>query len=424
MQIRELNIRNFRVFTDPPPIIFDQHFTVIAGINGHGKTAVLEGLATLFSRLLPSVSPTRSPPKTIYPSEINVDADFVELGMKVNCAGIPIQYKLAYSLQNQKLESTELPYAVKQEVRMAYGDASREGDAAPLAVYYSTDRAGYSLPKTLPAEVPRGQAAAYAGALFNRRINFRDFMARYRAMIELEAEQRSENPCYLGSRTVNGISAALQTFLGDFTNLRVQESPIRLLIDKGGQTLNLTQLSHGERSLLAMVCDLGRRLSLANPSLSNPLHGAGIVLIDELELHLHPKWQREVVEKLRITFPNIQFITTTHSPQIIGEIQPESLVLLRNENGRIVPHKGGQTYGLDSNYVLEYIMGAPSRSIPASEAIEKVEEALSEGRLDDSRRYLSDLRKLLHGEVPDVVRLEATINNLEALADEADTEER
>jgi predicted ATP-binding protein involved in virulence len=108
----------------------------------------------------------------------------------------------------------------------------------------------------------------------------------------------------------------------------VQPSPLRLLVDKGGQSFDLSQLSDGERSFLALICDLGRRLALANPELSNPLHGAGVALIDELELHLHPKWQREVRDKLLTTFPNVQFVATTHSPFIIQSVKPGELINL------------------------------------------------------------------------------------------------
>ena len=191
-----------------------------------------------------------------------------------------------------------MPAAVKREVRNAYGNPTRADGAAPLAVYYTTDRAGYRRPQKIPTEVPRGQAAAYSGALFNRTVNFRDFITRYRSAVTVERTERADNPNYLGNRAVVAISRALTTFLGGFRNLRVQEEPLRLLVDKDGVTLDLSQLSDGERSFLALICDLGRRLALANPLLDKPLHGAGVVLIDELELHLHPKWQREVSEKL------------------------------------------------------------------------------------------------------------------------------
>ena len=333
MRIRELTLRNYRVYAEQPPFEFSDRFTVVAGINGRGKTSLLDGLALLCSRFLPQVSPASSGSRTITPLEVHIGTASAELGMKVDCARIPLEYKLTYDKERRRrrIKTTELSPAVKQEVRKAYGDPTRADDAAPLAVYYTTDRAGYQLPRTLPTEVPRGQAAAYSGALFNRTVNYRDFMARYRSAITVERTERRDNPNYLGNRAVKAVSRALTVFLGGFENLRVQEQPLRLLVDKNGVTLDLSQLSDGERSFLAMICDLGRRLALANPLLDNPLHGAGVVLIDELELHLHPRWQREVGEKLRKTFPNIQFIVTTHSPFVIQALQPGELINLDPE---------------------------------------------------------------------------------------------
>ena len=280
------------------------------------------------SRFLPHVSSARRGYRTITPREVHVGAVAAELGMKVNCAGIPLEYQLAYNKESRRIKPTKLSAAVKHEVKKAYGDPTRADDAAPLAVYYTTDRAGYRLPKKLPREVPRGQAAAYSGALLNRIVNYRDFMARYRSAVTVERMERVDNPMYLGDHAVAAIARALTTFLGGFENLRIQDKPLSLLVDKGGVALDLSQLSDGERSFLAMICDLGRRLALANPQLDDPLHGSGVVLIDELELHLHPKWQREVTEKLRNTFPNIQFIATTHSPFVIQALKPGELINL------------------------------------------------------------------------------------------------
>ena len=258
---------------------------------------------------------------------------------------------------------------MKQEVRNAYGDPNRADDAAPLAVYYTTDRAGYRLPKKLPDVLPKGQAAAYTGALVNRTVNFRDFMARYRNTLVLENEERRDNPSYLGDRAVAAISEALTTFLGGFDNLRVQENPLRLLVDKDGVSLDLSQLSDGERAFLAVVCDLSRRLALANPILDNPLHGAGVVLIDELELHLHPKWQREVVEKLRSTFPHIQFIATTHSPFIIQSLRPGELINLD-------PDEFGEYADKSIEDIAENVMGVelPQKSERYQRMMEAAEE--------------------------------------------------
>jgi predicted ATP-binding protein involved in virulence len=138
---------------------------------------------------------------------------------------------------------------------------------------------------------------------------------------------------------------------------------------------------------------------------------------------MHPRWQREIVSRLMVTFPKCQFVITTHSPQIISEVQPENLLLLRQEGDRIVPERCGQAYGLDANYVLEHIMGTAPRAAPATQAIHAVEDALERGDLAVARERLEMLRTLLHGDDAAVVGLEATINNLEALGDAAYSEE-
>lgn len=328
MRIRELSLENYRAFGERSSFSFSSNFTAIAGINGRGKTSLLDGVALLASRLLPHISPARSGYRSIGANDLHDGHGPLSLSMKIACGDIPIEFGVALEEGSKTPTVTKLPPAVKKAARNVYGDPKRADDAAPLVVYFTTDRAGYRLPKKLSTEVPRGQAAAYTGALFNRTVNFRDFMARYRSAIALQEEEVRSNPSYLGDRAVSAISEALSTFLGGFRNLRVEESPLRLLVDKGSQSFDLSQLSDGERSFLALICDLGRRLALANPELSNPLHGAGVALVDELELHLHPKWQREARDKLLATFPNVQFVVTTHSPFIIQSMKPGELINL------------------------------------------------------------------------------------------------
>lgn len=395
MKIREVTLLNYRVHVAPPAFRFANQFTVIAGVNGRGKTTLLDGLALLCSRLLPQVSPARSGYRRIVPSDVNVNATFAELGMKVSCVGIPLEYRLTYERLQRKVNATKLSTAVKRAVRNAYGDASRHDDAAPLAVYYTTDRAGYRLPKKLPLEVPRGQAAAYSGALFNRTVNFRDFVARYRSAIAVERDERRENPSYLGERAVLAIARAITTFLGGFQNLRVEEEPLRLLVDKGGESLDLSQLSDGERSFLALICDLGRRLALANPDrtvLDNPLDGSGVVMIDELELHLHPRWQLDVVENLRATFPNIQFIATTHSPFILQTARDGETI---NLDGPVAVEPSGRTI----EEVARLVMGVTNteRSPRHQQMLEVARHYLA--LVDEAQISSSDRRRQIRDEL-------------------------
>lgn len=323
MKVRTLSLTNFRGFKGDRrfPTWADQQlserFVVIAGINGRGKTSLLDGLALILSRLLRGLGLSGGDQRTIAPGDVYSGQEAASLSFEANCAGIPVKYSLNYRPSSKKIRASGLPKAARDQIRANYGDPEREDDQAPVAVYFTTDRAGYRLPRTLPPNLPTGQRLAHHGALSNRMVDYRDFMARYRLWVAQE-----------NSAELSAFNRVLSTFLDGFSDVAIEERPLRMTVSKAGARLSLQQLSDGERSFIAMLGDLVRRLALANPLLANPLEGHGVILIDELELHLHPRWQREVVEKLRASFPNIQFIATTHSPFVIQSLRPGELITL------------------------------------------------------------------------------------------------
>jgi predicted ATP-binding protein involved in virulence len=328
VKIRELTLHQFRGFDQPEPFTFSERFTVIAGVNGRGKTSLLDALALAMSRLLPQIAPLVRGFRPFAAQDIKLGSDRASVALKANCASYPVDFRVEMIAGKGRVKPKRLPSQLRKAIQAAYGpDKSRSTDAAPLAVYFTTDRAWFRRPKNLPAHLPTNQGLAFEGALINRTINYRDFMARLRVSIET-ADGKEDNKHYLGDRALEAMQQALKTFLGDFHSLRVETEPLRLKVRKGEDELDVNQLSDGERSFLAMVADLVRRLTLANPGLKNPLEGEGVVLIDELELHLHPQWQLEVVDKLKDTFPNVQFICTTHSPFIVQTLEPGQLIIL------------------------------------------------------------------------------------------------
>lgn len=359
MRVRELLLTNFRVFGEQARFQFSDRVTVIAGVNGKGKTAVMDALALLASRLLPLISPARSGYRTMAPTEVHAQAPRADLTLKVNCVGTPIDFRLSYSRQTRKMTRNTIPAALRDRVKKAYGDPTRAGDQAPLVVYYTTDRAGFRLPRSLPSELPRDQALAYVRAIHSRMIDYRDFMARYKVWTGPNGQ----------SRNAEAFSRALATFLEGFSDPKIEELPLRLRVNKDGEALYLDQLSDGERSLLAIVADLVRRLSLANPEIADPLRGAGVVLIDEIELHLHPTWQRTVIGKLRTTFPNIQFIATTHSPFVIQSLRAGELINLD-------PEEFGEYADKSIEDIAENVMGVdlPQKSERYRQMMEAAEE--------------------------------------------------
>ncbi|MCJ8272493.1 MAG: AAA family ATPase, partial [Psychrosphaera sp.] len=157
---------------------------------------------------------------------------------------------------------------------------------------------------------------------------------------------------------------AIEFFLSEgepstFTNLYIERSPaLSMMVNKSGEYLSIDQLSYGERSILTMVGDIARRLSMLNPKHKNPLHGNGIILIDEPETHLHPRWQQRILTNLDKIFPNVQFVITTHSPQIITTVKKEQVIVLSDDNAATPV---GNTFGEPSNYVLTQVLGVDTR---------------------------------------------------------------
>lgn len=324
MILRELELTNFRAFASET-FAFSERVTVVAGINGRGKSSILDGLSLLLSRLLPQVTPAKGGYKYLQPKDIFQGQQSVKLRLSATFETVPVDYSIDYDFERGQRPTKLLPQ-VKREIRRIYGNPQREGDAAPIAVYYTTDRASYRLPKRLLLGMTQGQSAAYHGALSNRQIDFRDFITRLTSWAS--SVERNEDPLGVNRRTINVINRAVSIFVPDFSNIRIEPQSLRLLVTKQNQDIDLVQMSDGERSLFAIMIDLCRRLVLANPELPDPLSGSGVVLVDEIELHLHPKWQREVVEKLRTTFPRIQFILTTHSPFVVQTLREGELRLL------------------------------------------------------------------------------------------------
>jgi predicted ATP-binding protein involved in virulence len=340
MRILELRVNNFRVLEGEQVFLFNRNITIIAGVNGKGKTAILDALVLILSRMVPQISPSNSRKTALKEYDVSIGKKELQISVKANCANIPVVFDVKYDKSREI--PTKLPNQLRTTIANAYGDRSKNNDQAPLAVFYTTDRAGYKFPKTLTTVIGSAQKIAYNGALINRLVDYKDLMYRYRYALSGNAP--------FGSNVINAINSAITQFMQGFGNLHVEENPLRLVIHKGDKAIDIKQLSDGERAFIALISDLGRRLALANPELENPLLGAGVVLIDEIELHLHPKWQLELLENLRTIFPNIQFIVTTHSPYIIQTAREGELISLDRE---VVVDPYGKSLEEVSRFVMD-----------------------------------------------------------------------
>ncbi|MFT4929674.1 MAG: putative ATP-binding protein involved in virulence, partial [Phenylobacterium sp.] len=212
---------------------------------------------------------------------------------------------------------------------------------------------------------------------------------------------------------LQSVTQAIEQFVPQYSNLRVKRTPQpHMLIDKKGVTFNLGQLSEGEKNLISLVGDIARRLAIGHSQSENPLAGEGIVLIDEIDLHLHPSWQRLVIPKLLEVFPNCQFFISTHSPQVISHVKPESVFLLSQSQAGLAVQKADETYGMSLDRVAELIMDDESRPSMVRNDLNKIFELIERNKLTEAKALICALKEDMKTD-PDIMRAEMLVRREE-----------
>lgn len=405
MRVTRLRVVNLRVI-DAAEFRFQPGFNLIVGVNGVGKTTVLDALRVCLSAVVKHSNRLRMQAESFVSDDIRVGAD----AMTVEC-GIQIDAS-AHAYLIHKPRETSVPQEKKAGIpreqvhdtppRAEFvGDAPKpatgnEAGGRPFAVLFSTQRAVPSERTPAKGVAAGGVPAAYAEAFVNRELRLGEFAAWMRVQQALRAEKPA------AGRVLSAFEDAVTRFLPSYSNLRVdgKERP-RLLIEHGTTTLAVRQLSDGERGTLAMVLDLTRRLAQANPRMDDPAAEAeAVVLIDEIDLHLHPKWQRQIVQNLTAAFPKCQFIATTHSPQVIGEVEPDRIQIIAD--GQV--YSPTHSFGVDSSRVLEEIMEAGPRTKKVQDLLSRLSWAIRDEQYEDARRLLGELTAQVGEGDPEVTR--------------------
>lgn len=218
-------------------------------------------------------------------------------------------------------------------------------------------------------------------------------------------------------RDIENVARAIEQFIPEFSNLRIYRNErglAQMLVDKHGQEFDIGQLSDGEKNLIALIGDIARRLTIGNPKSEDPLKESGIILIDEIDLHLHPKWQRIVAEKINEVFPNCQFIISSHSPQVISHIRPESVFILKNDEGKVYKQFVNESYGKSSDRILEDIMDESSRPKYIDDKIKLIFKLIQDGNVEEAKEKISILRNSI-GEDGDLVKAGVLIKRREII---------
>lgn len=386
MRLKRLTLENFRGFESLDLELHPQ-LTVLVGANGSGKTSILDALIVAFTELIGVDDPSEG--------AVFSQADYYK---NATTACIGLEWQPADASETASL-------ALRFEGKTPRKTMSRTSTAR----WEHTASAGYPVRRQVGpiATVSSKRDDASVLTDWKDETDFSEFFAWFIASEDIENERRRDEPDYRDG-TLETVRRAVERLMPGYTSLRVRRARSRshpsLTLVKEGVEFDLQQLSEGERALAILAADIAWRMAEVGQGHS------GIVLIDEVELHLHPKWQANVLPSLLRTFPELQFIVTTHSPIVLSHVDAECVRLLQDFRLVDVP----PTRGRDPNSVLTEVFGVPLRPAETQAQIDRIAELIDEERLDEAKAELKRLGEHLGPTDLEVTRLRGLVELMEA----------
>jgi predicted ATP-binding protein involved in virulence len=430
MKLKLLMLQNFRCFEEFR-VQFHPLLTVFVSENGGGKTTILEAINISCSRLATklirrdgkSITNNDFHIKNHKPSSVVAIALSIEYQNKnyslftLKGGGNSGKKKMYLNINIDETLSDSFNLVIDKIIKLESENLKYQ---LPLIRYYGTNRVFLEeVARRTDFRKQFTRFEAFEGA-FGAVSNFRAIYERFDYFERLEHEgQRERKDFDYELRELQVVREAVRSMLPGFENPRTELKPLQFVIDqklKNGeiQKLRLSQLSDGFRTMLALTIDLALRMSQANPFSEtglNPLHQEAIIIIDEIDLHLHPIWQQRILGDLRRTFPQTQFIVSTHSPQVLTTVPAESIRII--DDNKVYTPSG--TEGAESNRILKRIFQVDPRPQNNSATKELVEylRLVHEDKWDDPRA--KKLRKILNkrynGEEPALYEADLYIEN-------------
>lgn len=405
MKIKRLKLNHFRRFSDLE-IEFDDQLTVLVARNGAGKSSILDAIATLLGSFLTRV------PKVAGINPKETDFQLLSNGkkppyMRIACETFEgIKWDRTEKRDQTKKTAEAIPEAKGIKDLNNYVDqfidADNEGEAyeLPIFIYYGTGRGVFEMPqRTKGFNKIFRRFDAFTGGLESR-ANFKSFVEYFYSLEKTESDRQQEARSFdIEIPELRAIRKAITAMLPDFSNPKgAKPAGIQVDWQVGDQTkkLRIEQLSDGYRTTLAMVMDIAGRMAEANPEMEDPLLASGIVLIDEVDLHLHPGWQQTILLDLMRTFKNLQFIVSTHSPQVVSSVKPKCLRVIDWIDEKPSIKSVSFSEGAESQQVLMDILGLKSprvNDLPIVQDLIHYQELVSKD-LWDTQEALSLRKKL------------------------------
>lgn len=403
---------------------FKEDYTVLVGVNGAGKSSILEaisiGLGSFISEFN-GISGNRIQDEDAHlkyyevGNRVDPQQQFpVSLEMKASVEDVDLCWIRSLNKHggNTTVRGTKQikEYARELNERLMRGD---ENLILPIVSYYGTARLWLQKKqkKNQDNDIRFTRQNGYIDCLAaatNEKMMLKWFkeMTYYQLqegveIAELEAVKKALEHCY------KSVHPELKNVSIKF-NVKTSDLEISTESLEGvKEILPIRLLSDGVKGILGMVADISYRMAVLNPQLlENVNETPGIIIIDEIDMHLHPAWQKKIIYDLTEIFPNVQFIFTTHSPSILSNVYMENVLLLEN----YCIHKPiNKTYGRDVDSILREVMEVDSRPDEVVDKLKSFSHLIEENRIDEARSTLNELEGILGSHDEEVVSAKITL---------------
>lgn len=405
LKIKDLTFTNFRGFIDEEFSFCNKdgsirNFTLLVGDNGVGKTSVLEGIVKAISPIMLLINKNVGDDINLADKDINVNKLWTSLNVNIEIQNKKFDWFNSKRRSSAVTDWVGTPAKSQREIKEYISKelfSQNEIQYVPLVLYYSTARMVIDVPMRAKTSRIDNPMKALDNCLSVKN-NFRRFFEWFKGEEENELRMirdiniLSEDTKY-SSRSLDAVRKAIGKMMRGYSDLKIKPHPTRMVItNPNNEEIRIEQLSGGYKAIFSLVSDIASRLAQANPNATNPLECSALILIDELDMHLHPKWQRTIARDLQNVFPNCQFIATTHSPSVIQSLNSEQVMNLEEEKKYEEDYRG---WSVDE--ILEYKMGLENtKTNEYTQAIKEFEEALDDENVEIAKQAYNNIKRMIH----------------------------